>query len=345
MAARRRRAMEVPAVPTSGATIHEIHVNNIESMDLENQNYVGQPPSASAHQPVNKTGGLRKSQVDLYCPECVQPETLSEPDICSVCLEPIYPGAIKRVLACTHQYHSSCIARWVVKQARCPLCNLAVDHVPILQTLSPGEPVHHSGEIPGQGTLPPPPQGLPPNMYYPPEAQSAPGPAAYYGMPGYSNGMYYPPPPPSTTFIGTTPAAVPADSIPPHPGGASGPMPYSQPSNVYYPPSALGGMADGYPGPSGSFPPPQSMSNASVPPAYPGSYPLVQPPAAWTPQVYPQQAAVSRTTDSYDSLMRTPSGNYPNHVTQNPPIVWQPSAPALVPGVPVTAGNPSTNRP
>lgn len=46
---------------------------------------------------------------------------------CAVCLETINPGErVRRIVRCSHTFHSSCIRKWLRRQNRCPLCTRAV---------------------------------------------------------------------------------------------------------------------------------------------------------------------------------------------------------------------------
>mmetsp|Transcript_20405 Transcript_20405/g.35206 ORF Transcript_20405/g.35206 Transcript_20405/m.35206 type:complete len:183 (+) Transcript_20405:387-935(+) len=66
--------------------------------------------------------GLAKEQLEIYCPESIQPDII-DPETCCVCLDEISPGCRKRVLICGHQFHSMCIVRWLVMHSTCPLCS------------------------------------------------------------------------------------------------------------------------------------------------------------------------------------------------------------------------------
>jgi hypothetical protein len=45
---------------------------------------------------------------------------------CAICIENLRPGNLKRRLKCRHEFHKSCIDRWIDEGAnRCPLCNKA----------------------------------------------------------------------------------------------------------------------------------------------------------------------------------------------------------------------------
>ncbi|GAB2283150.1 hypothetical protein Dimus_017679 [Dionaea muscipula] len=41
---------------------------------------------------------------------------------CVICLEEILLGSCLTMLPCLHAYHGDCIARWLEKKSRCPLC-------------------------------------------------------------------------------------------------------------------------------------------------------------------------------------------------------------------------------
>ena len=41
---------------------------------------------------------------------------------CSICLDSVKKSSDRRVLTCAHVFHSSCIAEWLQRNNRCPLC-------------------------------------------------------------------------------------------------------------------------------------------------------------------------------------------------------------------------------
>eukprot|EP00297_Palpitomonas_bilix_P018638 CAMPEP_0113867060 /NCGR_PEP_ID=MMETSP0780_2-20120614/213_1 /TAXON_ID=652834 /ORGANISM="Palpitomonas bilix" /LENGTH=151 /DNA_ID=CAMNT_0000851969 /DNA_START=496 /DNA_END=951 /DNA_ORIENTATION=- /assembly_acc=CAM_ASM_000599 len=45
---------------------------------------------------------------------------------CSICLELLLPGNVARLLPCMHQFHADCVDKWLLMDARCPVCKLAV---------------------------------------------------------------------------------------------------------------------------------------------------------------------------------------------------------------------------
>ena len=41
---------------------------------------------------------------------------------CSICLDRVKKVSTRRVLTCAHVFHASCIAEWLQRSNRCPLC-------------------------------------------------------------------------------------------------------------------------------------------------------------------------------------------------------------------------------
>ncbi|CAF1118203.1 unnamed protein product [Rotaria sordida] len=59
-------------------------------------------------------------------------ETISE---CSICLESYRSGQEVSILACSHEYHSSCIGEWMLKNRSCPMCRKDIHNQPQFVTL------------------------------------------------------------------------------------------------------------------------------------------------------------------------------------------------------------------
>ncbi|CAF1039867.1 unnamed protein product [Adineta ricciae] len=59
-------------------------------------------------------------------------ETGSE---CSICLENYRSGQEVSILACSHEYHSSCIGEWMLKNRSCPMCRKDIHNQPQFVTL------------------------------------------------------------------------------------------------------------------------------------------------------------------------------------------------------------------
>mmetsp|Transcript_3762 Transcript_3762/g.11211 ORF Transcript_3762/g.11211 Transcript_3762/m.11211 type:complete len:192 (-) Transcript_3762:365-940(-) len=72
-------------------------------------------------------------ELDLKAPEKIYTvadvelgETMStqcKDTSCAVCLDAIEEGHKIRSLPCKHDFHTECITPWLIKSARCPLCN------------------------------------------------------------------------------------------------------------------------------------------------------------------------------------------------------------------------------
>ncbi|CAF0903832.1 unnamed protein product [Adineta steineri] len=59
-------------------------------------------------------------------------ESVSE---CSICLESYRSGQEVSILACSHEYHSSCIGEWMLKNRSCPMCRKDIHNQPQFVTL------------------------------------------------------------------------------------------------------------------------------------------------------------------------------------------------------------------
>jgi len=59
-------------------------------------------------------------------------ETGSE---CSICLETYRSGQEVSILSCSHEYHSSCIKEWMIKNRSCPMCRKDIHNQPQFVTL------------------------------------------------------------------------------------------------------------------------------------------------------------------------------------------------------------------
>jgi hypothetical protein len=59
-------------------------------------------------------------------------ESVSE---CSICLESYRSGQEVSILACSHEYHSSCIGEWMLKSRSCPMCRKDIHNQPQFVTL------------------------------------------------------------------------------------------------------------------------------------------------------------------------------------------------------------------
>lgn len=66
----------------------------------------------------------RRARFDAAFP--ARSQTAARPRVqCAICIEDVRAGHLKRTLNCRHEFHKSCIDRWLDKGAnRCPLCNM-----------------------------------------------------------------------------------------------------------------------------------------------------------------------------------------------------------------------------
>jgi len=68
---------------------------------------------------------------------CLSPSpspTLSNGE-CSICLESYRSGQEVSILSCSHEYHSSCIGEWMLKNRSCPMCRKDIHNQPQFVTL------------------------------------------------------------------------------------------------------------------------------------------------------------------------------------------------------------------
>jgi len=54
---------------------------------------------------------------------------------CSICLETYRSGQEVSILSCSHEYHSSCIKEWMMKNRSCPMCRKDIRNQPQFVTL------------------------------------------------------------------------------------------------------------------------------------------------------------------------------------------------------------------
>jgi hypothetical protein len=48
-------------------------------------------------------------------------------ETCAVCLDTMEEGAEVRVLRCKHEFHRSCVDRWLQGSTLCPMCKRSID--------------------------------------------------------------------------------------------------------------------------------------------------------------------------------------------------------------------------
>ena len=76
---------------------------------LEDLDPTPQPPSSSTEDDASASD----SDVD---------ESAGDVPTCSICLDRVKKVSSRRVLTCAHVFHASCIAEWLQRSNRCPLC-------------------------------------------------------------------------------------------------------------------------------------------------------------------------------------------------------------------------------
>ncbi|KAI0488763.1 hypothetical protein KFK09_028602 [Dendrobium nobile] len=74
------------------------------------------------------TGMMKKEELERRIPASryERKEGKGEEE-CSVCLSAFLDGqSVRRLLDCNHLYHASCIDRWLMSHANCPICRADV---------------------------------------------------------------------------------------------------------------------------------------------------------------------------------------------------------------------------
>lgn len=49
-----------------------------------------------------------------------------ESECCAVCIEPLRPGELVRLLPCRHSFHKPCVDPWLLEQRSCPMCKMDI---------------------------------------------------------------------------------------------------------------------------------------------------------------------------------------------------------------------------
>ncbi|CAF4053718.1 unnamed protein product [Rotaria sp. Silwood2] len=80
----------------------------------------------------------KKTSPITICLSPSQSSTLSDGESaseCSICLETYRSGQEVSILSCSHEYHSSCIKEWMMKNRSCPMCRKDIHNQPQFVTL------------------------------------------------------------------------------------------------------------------------------------------------------------------------------------------------------------------
>ncbi|CAF4696974.1 unnamed protein product [Rotaria sp. Silwood1] len=80
----------------------------------------------------------KKTSPITICLSPSQSSTLSDNESiseCSICLETYRSGQEVSILSCSHEYHSSCIKGWMMKNRSCPMCRKDIHNQPQFVTL------------------------------------------------------------------------------------------------------------------------------------------------------------------------------------------------------------------
>ncbi|UJR31458.1 hypothetical protein I4U23_018948 [Adineta vaga] len=81
-----------------------------------------------------KTSSSSSSSSVTICLSPSQSDTESTSE-CSICLETYRSGQEVSILSCSHEYHSSCIKEWMMKNRSCPMCRKDIHNQPQFVTL------------------------------------------------------------------------------------------------------------------------------------------------------------------------------------------------------------------
>lgn len=71
--------------------------------------------------------GFQPEQIDQIPRKRVDIVDNENPASCAVCFENFEVGDCTMILQCKHDYHESCIDKWLQSEKRCPVCNLQID--------------------------------------------------------------------------------------------------------------------------------------------------------------------------------------------------------------------------
>lgn len=102
------------------------------------QRVLNESSKSNLHQPVMSNVMKTTSPMTICLSPSPSPdlsaegETMSE---CSICLESYRSGQEVSILACSHEYHSSCIGEWMLKNRSCPMCRKDIHNQPQFVTL------------------------------------------------------------------------------------------------------------------------------------------------------------------------------------------------------------------
>jgi len=81
---------------------------------------------------IPNTKGATQSQVETLTTYSVtqlkqQQQTTKEEQVCcSICLDAISVGDTLKVLPCGHEYHVTCVDKWLYTNATCPICKTSI---------------------------------------------------------------------------------------------------------------------------------------------------------------------------------------------------------------------------
>ncbi|XP_078165126.1 putative E3 ubiquitin-protein ligase HIP1 isoform X1 [Carex rostrata] len=66
--------------------------------------------------------GIKTSELSKFVKEVICCGEQDEEERCVICLEQYADADVKGQLMCGHEYHFSCIGKWMEEQAVCPIC-------------------------------------------------------------------------------------------------------------------------------------------------------------------------------------------------------------------------------
>uniref|UniRef100_A0A023GDM7 Putative e3 ubiquitin ligase ixodes scapularis e3 ubiquitin ligase n=1 Tax=Amblyomma triste TaxID=251400 RepID=A0A023GDM7_AMBTT len=58
--------------------------------------------------------------------QTLRPGGEHEAECCAVCIEPLRPGELVRLLPCRHSFHKPCVDPWLLEQRSCPMCKMDI---------------------------------------------------------------------------------------------------------------------------------------------------------------------------------------------------------------------------
>ncbi|CAF1070036.1 unnamed protein product [Adineta steineri] len=108
---------------------HATAIQRILNESTNSLNIIKQEPKSNDNILTQKSSS---SLTICLSPSQSDNESASE---CSICLETYRSGQEVSILSCSHEYHSSCIKEWMIKNRSCPMCRKDIHNQPQFVTL------------------------------------------------------------------------------------------------------------------------------------------------------------------------------------------------------------------